>query len=146
MYSLTNHTISSYKYEKILPRLVHIEDSSLLAHILRFQTQLFIYGDKPGPDCLEFLCCVLEWKPRDLLPIVPLAIALMDADALLQFQQRVSKMISDKPGLIVSVNFCKSLKEQCRSVLYSNIRHRNMAAHVNLLPLPIVIKDFLLFK
>ena len=47
---------------------------------------------------------------------------------------------------LIADKSCKTLRDTCRSVLYGSVKDRRMAAHVNSLPLPKQIKEWLCFN
>ena len=112
---------------------------------------LFIYGEKPDELHWFLFEVILEnsifWKET-----IFNAVSLMAPDVLHDLKTHVTETIKGTRNkcknyeIFKCIRWVKSLQDTCRCVLYNNIPHRRMAAHVDQLPLPPPLKDFLLFQ
>ena len=116
--------------------------------IIRMNLLLLVYGIKPDQSCFRILYHLLEYnRPSTTTELVLPILSLMSAKDIHLFREHVADTNAEQNKKVdvslVSEHFCKSLRELCRCVLYNHIKHRRMAAHVNSLPLPNLLKDYL---
>ena len=116
--------------------------------ITRMNLLLLVYGIKPDQSCFRILYHLLEYnRPFTTMELVLPILGLMSAEDIHLFRKHVADTNAEQNKNVdvslVSEHFCKSLRELCRCVLYNHIKHRRMAAHVNSLPLPNQLKDYL---
>ena len=116
--------------------------------IIRMNTLLLVYGMKPDQSCFRLLYHLLEYnRPSTTTELVLPILSLMSAEDIHQFRKHVEDTNAQQNKNVdislVSKHFCKSLSDSCRYLLYNHIKHRRMAAHVNSLPLPNQLKDYL---
>ena len=116
--------------------------------IMKMRTLLLVFGAKPDQSCFHMLYCLLEYnRPSTTAELVLPILSLMSAEDIHQFRKHVADTNAQQNKNVdislVSEHFCKSLSDSCRYVLYNHIKHRRMAAHVNSLPLPTTVKEYL---
>ena len=107
---------------------------------------LFTYGEKPD----HIYPCLHTAMSRSFTTtqyLVLQAISMMDSTVLNEFRKHTSALIlGERKDEFDCIKWEKSLKELCRCELYKHIPNRRMAAHVEDLPLPKLLKNFLLFR
>ena len=112
--------------------------------LIQFNTLLLLYGAVPDDSCFEYLATIMQvtTTPK-MIALIRYFMTLMSEQNLFRFRQHLaSRNVDVNP---VSDKFDKSLKEKCLCALYANIRDRRMPAHVNSLPLPKRLKEYLVF-
>ena len=136
---------------------------ALFANIAEFYEILYVHGNKPGRTWSNFLSQVVSFERPELYKVIEMTLSLMDHEDW-QYAQRMlsrlhhriarsnpvnsaAKETKDrKLELIETCQGPKTLKDMCRNVLYNAVQDRRMAVYVGRLPLPKIIKAFLLFK
>ena len=107
---------------------------------------LFTYGEKP--DCIyPCLQTAMSTSFTTTKYLVLQAISMMDSFVLNQVKKHAAGLVlGERKDEFDCIRWEKSLKEICRCALYNYIPNRRMAAHVDDLPLPNLVKQYLLFK
>ena len=128
--------------EAVLPALISnpATNGDKLLVLKQYYSLLLSYGSQPDKKWFLFLYLNVNLKPKHLMDIVECCLSMMEPEIFHSFQ-RYMKVYHN----ITDYNFCLSLKDQCRRVLYQNIPHRRMAVHVTSLPLPKPLQKFLIF-
>ena len=124
----------------VLYRMHKFESAAVVCKLL------FIYGQKPD-ELVPFLFTAISENRVFLKELVLNAVSLMASGVLNRFKTQTCEKFEDKDKVIYKcIRWRKSLEEMCRCVLYANIPHRRMPAHVDNLPLPPPLKSFLIFQ
>ena len=134
---------------KCLPRK---DIDSLFPYLMKLHTLLLSYGYQPDTWWFDGLLNVLKLKPAadaekdntstsDFDTFVMRSVNMMNKDTRRKFQAHI-KQATNPPN----INFCLSLEQECRGVLYQNVPKRRMVAYVDQLPLPKSLKTFLIFE
>ena len=118
--------------------------------LVNFHVVLLAFGMKPDSSYFKFLSFLLEMEltPKTTI-LIHAALSLMSAREIQRFKQHVSDINRHQNKALnvatITEKSVKSLKESCRRVLYGNIPDRRMAVHVNCLPVPTKVKEYLVF-
>ena len=116
-------------------------DAEFTQYINRFCKLFFIYGAKPNMIWLEIADTILRYKPKYLLDLVPCSVTLLDNHTVYDHMCIKFGVRNEAKTLVV-----RSLLELCRYELYRLVPNRKMAEYKDKLPLPTLLKQYLIFQ
>ena len=137
-------------------------DPILFAKIAEFYEILFVHGNKPDRNWLTFVSQIVSFQKPELFKVGGMTLSLMDHEDWQHVQRKLSilhkRAVRSVPGnaeeeetkarklqLIETYKGPKPLQDMCRKVLYDNVPDRRMVRYVGYLPLPPIVKEYLLF-
>ena len=121
---------------------ITLNQRALLLH--NYDSLLLSYGHQPCAQCFQYMFSVVISNLKPLVELIPGSMSMMEPHVFREFQRFMKERCRGTEH-VNSINFCLSLKDQCRRVLYQSVPQRRMAAHVKSLPLPKPLKKYLVF-
>ena len=132
------------------------------AKLAEFYEVLFVHGNKPDKQWRNFVSQVVSFQKPELFKLGGMTLSLMDHEDWQHVQRKLSilhkRAVRSVPGnaeeeetktrklkLIETYRGPKSLQDMCRKVLYDNVPDCRMVKYVGHLPLPTLVKQYLLF-
>ena len=157
------HIKPSVLYRFVKPHDGANTDPILFAKLAEFYEILFVHGNKPDRNWCIFVLQVVSFQKPELFKLGGMSLSLMDHEDWQHVQSKLNishkRAVRSVPGnaeeeetkagkleLLETYRGPKSLQDMCRKVLYDNVQDRRMVKYVGDLPLPTLVKQYLLFK